>query len=168
MDLAFHGEVADFYQQFRRGYPPPVIDALCQVFRLTREDIVVDLGCGTGQLALPVAGRVRGVVGVDPEPDMLLRARQTSGNACGTDEASQRRYAVGLAAAGYQVSRASVGYDDELTLDQIVGGVYSALEASQLPPAAQRPEVTRQIRTALAAYAPYFEHIQVSLVCGII
>src|SRR5262249_44594902 len=41
-------------------------------------DLVVDLGCGTGQLTLPLAERVRSVVGVDPEPDMLARARQAA------------------------------------------------------------------------------------------
>lgn len=39
---------------------------------------VVDLGCGTGQLALPMAGRVHAVVGVDPEPDILRRAHQAA------------------------------------------------------------------------------------------
>ena len=35
----------------------------------------LELGCGTGQLTVPVAARVRSVVGVDPEPDMLWLAR---------------------------------------------------------------------------------------------
>jgi ubiquinone/menaquinone biosynthesis C-methylase UbiE len=43
-------------------------------FGLTTDDVVVDLGCGTGQLTLPIAERVRSVVAVDPEPDMLARA----------------------------------------------------------------------------------------------
>ena len=41
----------------------------------------MDLGCGTGQLALPMAARVRAVLGVDPEPDMLMRARRAAGDA---------------------------------------------------------------------------------------
>ncbi len=69
MDLGFHGEVADFYHRYRRGYPPAVIDALVRAFELTGDDIVVDLGCGTGQLALPMARRVRFVMGMDPEAD---------------------------------------------------------------------------------------------------
>jgi SAM-dependent methyltransferase len=38
--------------------------------------VVVDLGCGTGQLTVPLAARVRAVIGVDPSPDMLSRARR--------------------------------------------------------------------------------------------
>jgi ubiquinone/menaquinone biosynthesis C-methylase UbiE len=78
VDLGFGGEVADFYHQYRRGYPPAVIDTLAGTFGLTSDDIVIDLGCGTGQLTLPLAARVRAVAGVDPEPDMLARARRAA------------------------------------------------------------------------------------------
>src|SRR5690348_13244460 len=53
VDLGFGGEVADFYHRYRRGYPPAVLDTLAATFGLTGDDIVVDLGCGTGQLTLP-------------------------------------------------------------------------------------------------------------------
>src|SRR5688500_4161224 len=75
MELGFSGEVVDFYQKYRRGYPAPVIDALVAALESRRDDVVVDLGCGTGQLTLPLGRRARAVVGVDPEPDMLERAR---------------------------------------------------------------------------------------------
>lgn len=76
MGLGFGGEVAEFYQRYRRGYPTAVVDALVDAFGLGRDDVVVDIGCGTGQLTLPVAERVRVAIGMDPEPDMLARARQ--------------------------------------------------------------------------------------------
>jgi ubiquinone/menaquinone biosynthesis C-methylase UbiE len=40
-------------------------------------DWVLDLGCGTGQVAAVLWSRVGGVLAMDPEPDMLsgLRAR---------------------------------------------------------------------------------------------
>src|SRR5580658_1693830 len=79
VDLGFRGEVADFYHRYRHGYPDAVLDALTGAFGLTGQDVVVDLGCGTGQLTLPLAARVRAVVGIDPEPDMLRRARQAAG-----------------------------------------------------------------------------------------
>ncbi|ASO20981.1 SAM-dependent methyltransferase [Actinoalloteichus hoggarensis] len=77
-DLGFRGEVADYYQRYRRGYPDEVIDALTAVFGLTGDDVVLDLGCGTGQLTLPLAARVRSVIGMDPEPDMLLAGRRAA------------------------------------------------------------------------------------------
>ena len=77
-DLGFGGEVAGFYHRYRRGYPPAVIDTLVGAFGLTGGDVVIDLGCGTGQLTLPIARRVQAVAAVDPEPDMLARARQAA------------------------------------------------------------------------------------------
>jgi tRNA/tmRNA/rRNA uracil-C5-methylase (TrmA/RlmC/RlmD family) len=78
VDLRFHGEIVDFYHKYRHGYPSAVIEVLTEVFGLNARDIAVDLGCGTGQSALPLAGRVRAVVGVGPEPDRLMRARRAA------------------------------------------------------------------------------------------
>jgi trans-aconitate methyltransferase len=78
MTLGFSGDVVDFYQRYRRGYPAETIASIVETLRLTQDDVVVDLGCGTGMLTTPFAGRVRAVVGVDPEPDMLARAREES------------------------------------------------------------------------------------------
>jgi SAM-dependent methyltransferase len=259
VDPGFRGEIADLYHKYRRGYPPAVIDELVRAFGLTRRDIVVDVGCGTGQLALPLARRVRAVAGVDPEPDMLLRARRaaadrgvanvswiagadtdipalgrllghrsvaavTIGQAlhwmnrdqlfpalvplarpdggvavvtngtplwlqesgwsralrswleqwldtkltatCGTDEASQLRYRDSLAAAGYAVSDASIGYAGELSFDQVAGGVYSALPIGLLPAPADRPHLAEQLSRALRPHAPFTEHVRVSILIG--
>lgn len=259
MNLGFSGEVADFYTKYRRGYPAAVIDSLVDSLRLTRDDVVVDLGCGTGQLTLPVAQRVRAVVGVDPEADMVAAARRnalgqgvanatwvvgadadvpalgallgdrsvgavTIGQAlhwmdhealfarlglvlrpgggiavvtngtplwlqdngwsravrgcleewfgttltgtCGTDEASQERYQASLVAAGFEVSTTVVDYTDELDLDRIVGGVYSALSIDSFPEPDRRPEFAERIERAVMPHAPFTEHVRVSLLIG--
>jgi hypothetical protein len=62
--LGFGDEVAEFYHQYRRGYPPAVIDTLTGAFGLTSDDILIDLGRGTGQLTLPIARR-----GADHRPE---------------------------------------------------------------------------------------------------
>jgi SAM-dependent methyltransferase len=46
---------------------------LCDVLGLTNDDRVLDLGCGTGQVAVPLSAQVGAVVAVDPEPDMLTQ-----------------------------------------------------------------------------------------------
>lgn len=259
MDPGFRGEVADFYHEYRRGYPPAVIAAVADAFKLTGDDVVVDLGCGTGQLALPIAQRVRAVVGVDPEHDMLARARRaareqrianvswmigadtdipalhalfgsqragavtiaqalhwmnhdelfqaaipllrpgggiaviangtplwlqdtawsralrsfldqwlgtTTTATCGTDAASQRRYRDSLTAAGYEVTGASVHYSGDLTLEQVVGGIYSALSPGQLPALDERPRFAEQIRRALQPHEPITEHVHVAMLLG--
>ena len=78
MTVGFSGDVAAYYARFRQGYPEQVLDRLREYFTLTADDRVLDLGCGTGQLAIPLASRVRSVIGMDPEPDMLGHAREAA------------------------------------------------------------------------------------------
>ncbi|MFI6090482.1 class I SAM-dependent methyltransferase [Streptomyces sp. NPDC051218] len=78
MTVGFSGDVAEYYAKFRRGYPPRLLDALQAAFGLGGDDTVLDLGCGTGQLTLPLAARVGSVIGMDPEPDMLRLAREAA------------------------------------------------------------------------------------------
>jgi trans-aconitate methyltransferase len=258
-DLGFRGEIADLYHRYRHGYPEPAIAAIARIFGLTDRDVTVDLGCGTGQLTLPMAARVRAVLGVDPEPDMLMRARRAAGEAgltnvswmigadsdmvairallgsravgaltvgqalhwmnhpllfsgarplfrsgggiavvtngtplwlqdtdwsraireilagwlghrsraaCGTDEQSQQRYREDLAAAGYDVVSAAVDYDVELTVDQIAGGIYSALGADRLPTSDQRAAFAERIADAIAPRDHVIEQVHVAVVAG--
>ncbi len=260
VDLGFRGEVADLYHRYRRGYPPPVVAELVAAFGLTEDDLVVDLGCGTGQLAIPLARHARAVVGLDPEGDMLARARAaaaeggaaqdiawmlgsdadvpalrtllgdgsvgaacigqalhwmdhetlfpalhpllragggvavvTNGvplwlqdspwsralrsflqewldtplaHSCGTDEASQHRYRSSLAAAGFEVTETRVDYSDELSLEQVIGGVYSALSVDRLPAPELRPEFAGRVAAALDEHAPFLEHVPVAMLIG--
>ena len=76
IDPGFRGEIADYYARYRRGYPAAVADAIAAAFDLCPADVVLDLGCGTGQLSVPLAARAGRVIGMDPEPDMLAQARK--------------------------------------------------------------------------------------------
>jgi ubiquinone/menaquinone biosynthesis C-methylase UbiE len=73
----FSGTTAAYYARYRRGYPEEIVGEVVDRLRLGPGDTVVDLGCGTGLLTVPVAQRVRVVIGVDPEPDMLAEARRS-------------------------------------------------------------------------------------------
>lgn len=259
MGRGFSGEVATYYARYRRGYPPAAVDAIAEAFGLGVNDVVVDLGCGTGQLSLALAARVRAVVGVDPEPDMLVLARQaargrsvanaswilgadtdlpalgllwpdrmvgavtialaihwmdrdtlfravrpllrpgggiavvTNGTplwlqdiewsrtlrecleqwtgtrqtwSCQTDDAGRRLNREALTSAGYRVVESSVDYQAELTIDELVGGIFSAISADRLPPQARREEFAAQVRDALGGQEPLIEHVRVWLQFG--
>jgi trans-aconitate methyltransferase len=253
---AFGGEVSEYYQKFRRGYPPEVAHELATAFALTRDDVVLDLGCGTGQLTRVLAPRVRAVLGMDPEPAMLAQARLateepnvtwllgadsdvgalaavlgpgrlaavtvaqalhwmdherlfaavrpllrpgggvavvTNGEplwlqnsawsaalrevlaaylgtpvhrTCGTDEASQRRYADALAAAGYAVEAHVVEYFAPLTVEEIAGGVFSAMSPDRLPAPEARPAFTERVREAVVPHGPLRERVRVRILTG--
>ena len=78
--MEFSGAVAAAYAEHRRGYPAPVVDLLARTLDLPPDAYVLDLGCGTGQLTVPLADRYERVVGADPSPDMLALARSRSGS----------------------------------------------------------------------------------------
>jgi trans-aconitate methyltransferase len=253
---AFGGEVSEYYQKFRRGYPPEVAEELTRAFALTRDDVVLDLGCGTGQLTRVLAPRAGAVLGMDPEPAMLAQARLatdepnvswllgadtdvgalaavlgpgrltavtvaqalhwmdherlfaavrpllrlgggvavvTNGEplwlqnsawsaalrevlaaylgtpvhrTCGTDEASQKRYADALAVAGYAVDARVVEYSAPLSVEEIVGGVFSAMSPDRLPAPEARPAFTERVRDAVAPHGPLRERVRVRLLTG--
>ncbi|MEW2501317.1 class I SAM-dependent methyltransferase [Amycolatopsis sp. NPDC047767] len=257
MSLGFSGEVTEFYHRYRRGYPTAVFDAIAAEFALAGDDVVLDLGCGTGQLALPMAARVRAVAGMDPSPDMLSRARRAAADAsvtnaswllggdtdvtalsslldglgavtigqalhwmdhptlfaavkpmlrpgggiavvtngsplwlqdsdwsrallnvlsdwfghpltatCGTDDASQDRYRAALTGAGYDVGLRTIDYTGDLTADEIIGGVYSAMGEDELPPSGERPAFENRIRSAIEPHAPFSEPVRVTILTG--
>jgi SAM-dependent methyltransferase len=75
---SFGGPVAEFYARFRRGYPDAVVARLAAALDLGVGSRVLDVGCGTGQLTIPLSAGVRAALGVDVEPDMLRFARRAA------------------------------------------------------------------------------------------
>lgn len=80
----FTGHTALLYACYRRDLPAEQARHLADLIRLRKDDVVIDLGCGTGQLAVPLAAYCALMVGIDPEPQMLagLHARREEGVMC--------------------------------------------------------------------------------------
>jgi SAM-dependent methyltransferase len=72
----FAGATASSYARYRRDVPETLIEAAVVATGLSTDDVALDLGCGTGQVAVPLARRARLVLAVDPEPDMLAELRR--------------------------------------------------------------------------------------------
>lgn len=66
------GSVAERYDRFRPDYPDQLIDGLMRA----RPVSALDVGCGTGKVALSLARRGVGVLGVDPDERMASIARR--------------------------------------------------------------------------------------------
>jgi ubiquinone/menaquinone biosynthesis C-methylase UbiE len=85
----FAADVAGNYAKYRRGYRPDLISHLAASFALGPRSRVLDLGCGTGQLAIPLAAEAGAVIGMDPSADMLTLADTAAANVTwvlGSDE----------------------------------------------------------------------------------
>ena len=66
---------AGYYSRYRPPYPPVLVKVLRETFRLDGTGRLLDLGCGPGSVAIPVAHLFERVVAMDPEPDMLKEGR---------------------------------------------------------------------------------------------
>jgi SAM-dependent methyltransferase len=60
-----------YYARYRPGYPPELLARLAAAAGLDGTGRLLDLACGTGQLAVPLAAYAEEVVAADREPDML-------------------------------------------------------------------------------------------------
>ncbi|MBT2288192.1 class I SAM-dependent methyltransferase [Paenibacillus albidus] len=67
-----------YYSKYRLLYPASLIRYIIDKFSLNGEGCMLDLGCGSGQLALRFQDWFEQIVGVDTEPEMLAEANRLS------------------------------------------------------------------------------------------
>jgi ubiquinone/menaquinone biosynthesis C-methylase UbiE len=77
VERPFAADTASFYARYRREYPDELLARVLQLTGAARGRLL-DLGCGTGQLILRLAGHFEHAVGIDPEPDMLRHAESAA------------------------------------------------------------------------------------------
>jgi ubiquinone/menaquinone biosynthesis C-methylase UbiE len=69
---------APYYARYRPAYPQEMISALVEGAGVNRESRVLDLGCGPGTVAIPIAAYAAEVVAVDAEPAMIAEIRRAA------------------------------------------------------------------------------------------
>ena len=72
---------AGYYSRYRPPYPAALVTVLRDAFGLDGKGRLLDLGCGPGSIAIPVAHLFERVVAMDPEPDMIEEGRVVAGRA---------------------------------------------------------------------------------------
>ena len=69
---------AEFYLRYRPAYPDALLHLLRTRAGTTGHGVLVDLGCGPGRVAIPLASHFERVVAVDVEPEMIAVADQAA------------------------------------------------------------------------------------------
>jgi ubiquinone/menaquinone biosynthesis C-methylase UbiE len=67
---------AAYYEKYRPRYPQELFMKIIEVFEPSDDDVLLDLGCGTGEIALPLAKHFKQVLAWDPDGEMLEIAKQ--------------------------------------------------------------------------------------------
>lgn len=103
---------ASYYARSRAGYPDAFFRHIIARFALDGTQRLLDLGCGTGQLTLPLAASVAAAIGIDPEPEMLAEAEMAATRAGITNITWQQGsalrlspYAVAVVGSDYSAVR---------------------------------------------------------------
>ena len=68
------------YAKYRPGVPKEVIDVIVEHFDIKPTDRILDIGCGTGQVALAMEGKCGEMVCLDSDPEMLIQAEKATKN----------------------------------------------------------------------------------------
>jgi len=79
-DLELYKGTHKYYVKYRPAIPKEVIDVIVEHFDIKPIDRVLDIGCGTGQVALAMEGRCGEMVCLDPDPEMLKWAKKATKN----------------------------------------------------------------------------------------
>jgi ubiquinone/menaquinone biosynthesis C-methylase UbiE len=75
-DQALFAGTARYYRLFRQPYPHRLFHLLQNAAGLDANASVLDLGCGTGELAIPLSRIAGKVVAVDPDMDMVAEGHE--------------------------------------------------------------------------------------------
>jgi len=67
---------ASYYERYRPSYPPQLLTDLVEITVGARGRHLADLGCGTGEVAVPLSRYFDDVVAVDIDPEMVDLARR--------------------------------------------------------------------------------------------
>jgi SAM-dependent methyltransferase len=94
-DVDLFAGTAWYYAEYRAPYPRELIDDLVRRAEVSGEGLLVDLACGTGEVALALEPYFREVWAIDQEPEMIEVGRQKAARS----GAERVRWSVGRAEA---------------------------------------------------------------------
>jgi SAM-dependent methyltransferase len=124
------GSAVAYYAQYRPGYPQDLVDAVAAWAGLDGTQRVLDIGCGTGQITIPLARHARAIVAIDPVADMLARGCEAAqaagaGNITWLQGDSSQIATLAAPGADLAVFAASFHWTDRPAVLAVLDGVLS-------------------------------------------
>ena len=77
-NLQLFASTAPYYARYRPAYRESMFAILRETFGLDGRGVLLDLGCGTGSLAIPLAPMFERVLAIDPDDAMRAEAESES------------------------------------------------------------------------------------------
>jgi ubiquinone/menaquinone biosynthesis C-methylase UbiE len=74
--IDYFASAASYYAQYRPFYPEALVGDIADFFRLTKDNRVLDIGSGTGQLAIQLSRFCKEVVAVEVDADMIEEGKK--------------------------------------------------------------------------------------------
>ncbi|MTI49119.1 class I SAM-dependent methyltransferase [Sporosalibacterium faouarense] len=69
---------AKYYSKYRIEYPQELLDIITKFYEVDGKGRLLDLGCGTGKLAIPLHKSFKEVIGIDIDQEMINEAKKVS------------------------------------------------------------------------------------------
>jgi ubiquinone/menaquinone biosynthesis C-methylase UbiE len=137
-------EAAPFYE-FRAPYAPQTLPYVRDVFQLDRASHVLDLGCGPGTLAIPLARMVGRVLAIDASEAMLQegRRRGTQAKTCNIEWLCARAEDVTEAFGTFNIATIGQSFhwmDRDAVLRRLAPMIISNGGLALIGPGSRRPQ----------------------------
>jgi ubiquinone/menaquinone biosynthesis C-methylase UbiE len=164
----FTGRVAE-YERYRSRYPVAVIEILTARCGLRREDLIADVGAGTGMLAELFLENGNAVVAVEPNDEMRaacerlatawpgLTVKGGAAEATGLEDASVDFIAVGRAFHWFDHGKAAVEFRRILRTGGWVALVSNSRTRDESPQSVEYEAMLREYGTDYAANHERYE-----------
>jgi SAM-dependent methyltransferase len=132
---------ASDYARYRSGYPDEVVDAVMTMSRLGTGSRVLEIGCGTGQLSVPLAQQGVQLVAVELGPNLAATARQNL---------------MGYPGARVEVS----GFEEWPLPEALFDSVVSASAFHWIDPQVRFPKAARALRPGGVLTIVHVHHVK--------
>src|SRR3990167_5583118 len=127
-DDVFEG-TAQYYAKYRVRYLHELFDQIVETFRLEGKGKLLDLGCGTGELAIPLAEYFELVLALDPDEGMLKEGQKKAKEAHNTNIDWQKKSSKDISSLSGKFRLVTMGGSFHwMEQEQVLNQLYAMVE----------------------------------------